>query len=53
LGAKAIDTSDEFFAPKERMLDPNPAIFAIDKYDDHGKWLAGWLGVSPSSYTGE
>ncbi|MBU3624491.1 allantoicase [Polynucleobacter sp. AP-Latsch-80-C2] len=42
LGAKAIDSSDDFFAPKERMLNPDPAIFAIGKYDEHGKWMDGW-----------
>ncbi|QCP51034.1 allantoicase [Trinickia violacea] len=42
LGAKAIFASDEFFAPKERMLDPQPAVFIPGKYDDHGKWMDGW-----------
>lgn len=42
LGAKAIQASDEFFAPKERMLDPAPAVFIPGKYDDNGKWMDGW-----------
>jgi len=42
LGAKALAASDEFFAPKERMLDPEPAVFIPGKYDDHGKWMDGW-----------
>ncbi|TKC90990.1 allantoicase [Trinickia terrae] len=42
LGAKAIFASDEFFAPKERMLDSQPAVFIPGKYDDHGKWMDGW-----------
>ncbi|ONC09421.1 allantoicase [Burkholderia pseudomallei] len=42
LGAKALFASDEFFAPKERMLDPEPAVFIPGKYDDHGKWMDGW-----------
>ncbi|OIN01114.1 allantoicase [Polynucleobacter sp. QLW-P1DATA-2] len=42
LGAKATDCSDDFFAAKERMLNPDPAIFIIGKYDDHGKWMDGW-----------
>ncbi|MGH6959111.1 MAG: allantoicase, partial [Dongiaceae bacterium] len=42
LGAAAIAASDEFFAPKERMLDPEPAIFIPGRYDDHGKWMDGW-----------
>ena len=42
LGAKALAASDEFIAPKERMLDPQPAVFIPGKYDDHGKWMDGW-----------
>jgi allantoicase len=42
LGAKALFASDEFFAPKDRMLDPQPAVFIPGKYDDHGKWMDGW-----------
>ncbi|MBV8259398.1 MAG: allantoicase, partial [Paraburkholderia sp.] len=42
LGARALHASDEFFAPKERMLDPQPAVFIPGKYDDHGKWMDGW-----------
>jgi allantoicase len=42
LGAQALEASDEFFAPKERMLDPEPAVFIPGKYDDHGKWMDGW-----------
>ena len=42
LGAKALSASDEFFAPKERMLADAPAVFIADKYDDNGKWMDGW-----------
>jgi len=42
LGAKAVDCSDEFFAPVQRMLNPEPAVFIPGKYDDHGKWMDGW-----------
>ena len=42
LGAAAIFATDEFFAPKERLLDPAPAQFIPGKYDDHGKWMDGW-----------
>src|ERR1700737_3727104 len=41
LGAQALEASDEFFAPKERMLNPEPAVFIPGKYDDHGKWMDG------------
>lgn len=42
LGAKAISCSDEFFAPLERMLNPEPAVFITGKYDTNGKWMDGW-----------
>ena len=42
LGARALDASDDFFAPKERMLNPEPAVFVPGKYDDNGKWMDGW-----------
>ena len=42
LGALALEASDEFFAPKERMLSPEPAVFIPGKYDDNGKWMDGW-----------
>jgi allantoicase len=41
-GAVALLATDEFFAPKERMLDPAPPQFIPGKYDDHGKWMDGW-----------
>ncbi|MBT7768398.1 MAG: hypothetical protein HN705_00320 [Rhodospirillales bacterium] len=42
LGTKVIQASDEFFAPKERLLKDEDPIFIADKYDDHGKWMDGW-----------
>jgi allantoicase len=42
LGAEAIAASDEFFAPKSRMLAPEDPVFIPGKYDDHGKWMDGW-----------
>lgn len=42
LGAVALAASDEFFAAKERMLDPAPAQFHPGRYDAHGKWMDGW-----------
>ncbi len=42
LGAEAVRASDEFFAPKDRMLSDAPAVFIADKYDDNGKWMDGW-----------
>jgi allantoicase len=42
LGAEAVQTSDDFFAPMARMLNPEPAIFVPGQYDDNGKWMDGW-----------
>lgn len=42
LGAEAIGCSDDFFAPMERLLQPQAAIFVPGKYDANGKWMDGW-----------
>ena len=42
LGSEAIFATDEFFAPRERMLEPGPPRFYPGRYDDHGKWMDGW-----------
>lgn len=42
LGARAVFATDEFFAPLERMLKDEPAVFIPDKYDENGKWMDGW-----------
>lgn len=42
LGTKAVYATDDFFAPKERLISPEPPIFVPDKFDDHGKWMDGW-----------
>src|ERR1700759_5491497 len=41
LGAKALFASDEFFAPKERMLEPQPAVFIPGKYDTRERGVGG------------
>jgi len=42
LGAKVTFATDEFFAAKERMLNPDPPVFIPGKYDENGKWMDGW-----------
>ena len=42
LGAKAIECSDDFFAPMARMISDADPVFIDDKYDDNGKWMDGW-----------
>jgi allantoicase len=42
LGGQAVAANDEFFAEKENLLKPEPAVFIPDKYTDRGKWMDGW-----------
>ncbi len=42
LGTRVVFANDEFFAAKERLIDPAPPRFIPDKYDDNGKWMDGW-----------
>ncbi|MEM7207648.1 MAG: allantoicase [Pseudomonadota bacterium] len=42
LGAKAIECSDDFFAPMARMLSDAEPVFIEGKYDENGKWMDGW-----------
>jgi allantoicase len=42
LNAVVLSVTDEFFAPRERMLNPAPARFYPGLYDDNGKWMDGW-----------
>ena len=41
-GALALHATDEFFAPKERMLNHEPPVFVPGKFDENGKWMYGW-----------
>ena len=42
LGSRVVYATDDFFAPKERLINPEPPVFIADKYDDNGKWMDGW-----------
>ena len=42
LGAEVVCATDDFFAPKERLILPDAPVFIPGKYDDHGKWMDGW-----------
>ncbi len=42
LGGRVLAVSDEFFASKDRLIDPAPPEFFPGRYDDHGKWMDGW-----------
>ena len=42
LGTVVTFASDEFFAAKERLIQPGDPVYIPDRYDDHGKWMDGW-----------
>ena len=42
LGGQAVATNDDFFAEKENLVKPEPAVFIAGQYTDRGKWMDGW-----------
>jgi allantoicase len=42
LGSRVVYATDEFFAAKERLIEPQDPVFIEGKFDDHGKWMDGW-----------
>lgn len=42
LGTRVTYATDEFFAAKERLIEPQAPVFIDGKYDEHGKWMDGW-----------
>lgn len=42
LGAKAITSTDDFFADMNRMLQAHDPVWKEGVYDDNGKWMDGW-----------
>ena len=42
LGTRVVYATDDFFAAKERLIDPADPVFKDGVYDDHGKWMDGW-----------
>jgi allantoicase len=42
MNAKALFATDDFFAPKERMLEPKEPVWKEGIYDSNGKWMDGW-----------
>jgi allantoicase len=42
LGGAVLSANDEFFAPKENLLKPGPAIWKEGEYTERGKWMDGW-----------
>jgi allantoicase len=41
-GASVVEANDEFFAPRDRLILPEPAIWLEDRYTERGKWMDGW-----------
>ncbi len=42
VGGVALLANDEFFAPKENLLEAGRGVWVPDKYTDRGKWMDGW-----------
>jgi allantoicase len=42
LGGAAVAANDEFFAPKENLIKPGPAVWREGEYTERGKWMDGW-----------
>jgi len=42
VGGRALFASDEFFAPRSCLVEPEPAVFVPGKYTARGKWMDGW-----------
>jgi allantoicase len=42
LGAAVVAANDEFFAPKENLIKPGPAVWKEGEYTERGKWMDGW-----------
>lgn len=42
LGGRVLEASDDFFAPKENLINTAAPVFIPDKYTEFGKWMDGW-----------
>ena len=42
LGGMVLVANDEFFGPKENLLEPADPVFDPDRYTDRGKEMDGW-----------
>jgi allantoicase len=50
LGGSVLYATDDFFASKDNLLEPNEAVFIEGKYTDRGKWMDGWESRRKRSY---
>ena len=42
LSASVVYANDDFFAEKENLIKPAPAVWKEHEYTDRGKWMDGW-----------
>lgn len=42
LGTFVLYATDDYFAEKENLLKPGPAVWLEGEYTDKGKWMDGW-----------
>jgi allantoicase len=42
LGGSVLYATDDYFAGKENLLKPQPAVWKEHEYTDRGKWMDGW-----------
>jgi len=42
LGSEVAFATDDFFAPRERLIADSDPVFIAGKYDENGKWMDGW-----------
>ena len=47
LGAEVVQVTDEFFGPRDRMLNPEQPVFYPDRYDDHERVAYHYAEISP------
>lgn len=43
IGGRAIEASDEFFAPKERLVRDESPVAEPNRVTDRGRWTDGWV----------
>jgi allantoicase len=41
-GSAVVYATDDYFAEKDNLLNPEPAVFLDGKYTHRGKWMDGW-----------
>lgn len=42
LGGVVLEATDDFFAEKEKLIQPQDPVWIEGKYTDRGKWMDGW-----------